>query len=124
MFAQTNLKEPQYMSMNFLFRIVVDESGFSNHAGIMLHSKHTLNSQITRINFNPLLGSNMPMGRQGVQVCSEGSVPGIDSESNSRYVSCSHPSLQRHKAPGVQRYINGFSASDTELSYSSRYAGH
>ena len=35
----------------------------------------------------------------GVQVGSEGSVPVNDSKSNSRYVSCSKPSLHHHKAP-------------------------
>ena len=35
----------------------------------------------------------------GVQVSSEGSVPANDGKSNSRYVSCSKPSLHHHKAP-------------------------
>ena len=34
-----------------------------------------------------------------VQVSSEGSVPANDGKSNSRYVSCSKPSLHNHKAP-------------------------
>ena len=35
----------------------------------------------------------------GVQVSSEGSVPVNDGKSNSRYVSCSKPSLNHRKAP-------------------------
>ena len=36
---------------------------------------------------------------RGVQVGSEGSVPANDGKSNGRHVSCSKPSLHRHKAP-------------------------
>ena len=35
----------------------------------------------------------------GVQVSSEDSVPANDGKSNSRYVSCSKPSLHHHEAP-------------------------
>ena len=45
--------------------------------------------------------NNISMQKNGylVQVSSEGSVPANDGKNNSRYVSCSKPSLRHHKAP-------------------------